>query len=588
MGPRPYSWADRTQFYGRKHENRRVRDLWEGSRFLVLHGPRGCGKSSLLAAGVMPALNDSNVVLPIGRISLGAGGVTPNHGIGNVHTFSLLSCWSPEQRPVEIQDMTLVDYFRNLPSSLDEYGESRTVLAAIDQFEDLFTAYPGRSADRVEFMDQLSTVMQEWPTLHVLVTLRDEFYADFLAYEDKLPRLELARERLLPLSAYGAVQAITGPLGGTERFLAPGLVESFVADLSSQRFSDGLGDSVTISTDRVDPIRLQTACSTYWTSLNSDLHQIEAGHLPALSEPREELLAWYRAAVARVAGRLDLSAHLLLAWVSATFLAHDGRARCALEGPAATRGMAHHVPAALERENVLVAHHRLGSRWYGLAHALLAEPVRVALPGGCGDHPQTWRHLAAAEDAWSQGAAAAARYQCTIGLKAATEPMAVIDLHALLGLMADVDSDLPTARSHYAEALNVAKSTQDTARTVNLALAMGRLERKAKQAASAIAWHQQAVDLGPSDPRAFRELGASCYEAGDRREALEAYNASLVLDARSFEALEATTGLLIDLGCDREAVEQAARALSVAPDPVAAARIKELRLVAQRRISQGN
>ncbi|TQS25377.1 tetratricopeptide repeat protein [Microbispora sp. KK1-11] len=588
VGPRPYGWRERSRFFGRTRESKWVRDLWEGSRLLILHGPPGSGKSSLLAAGVLPIIDTSNVqLLPIGRISLGAGCVTPDDGIRNVHTYSLLSCWCRDKRPSELRDLTLADYFQALSVTTDAYGDQLTVLAPIDQFEELFTAYPGREADRDDFIDQLDLAMRMSPNLHVLIVLRDEHFADLLAYEDRLPRLELARRRLSPLTPDEARQAITGPLGSTGRFLAPGLVEVFISRLASRSVDDGLGSSLTIPATHIDPIRLQTACATYWTRLEEDLHQIEKVHLPPLSEPHAELQDWYLTAVATVARELDVSCPWLLTWIAGTFLGPHGRPRCAVEGPAATRGMPNAVPAALEREHVLVSERRLGARWYGLGHALLARPAGRAVTAGHGDHFSEWRHLAAAEDAWSQGAAPAAKYQCAQGLKAAAGLATRIDLHGMLGLMAEADED-GAAESHYVEALRLAEQTRDLLRVAGMELALGRLLRRGHQVSQALTRHRRAVELNSRDARALLELGASLLAADKRHEALDAYAAGLHLDPGSYDALVATAEILIDLGRDREAADMTRRAATAAPDPWSTARADGLRQTALQRISGRN
>ena len=65
-GLREYEPPDSKNFFGRDQESRDVRSLWLSDRLLVLFGPSGVGKSSLVKAGVLPALSDDEVdLLPV-------------------------------------------------------------------------------------------------------------------------------------------------------------------------------------------------------------------------------------------------------------------------------------------------------------------------------------------------------------------------------------------------------------------------------------------------------------------------------------------------------------------------------------------
>lgn len=62
-GPRPYRRAaDRARFFGREELARRVGCLILGCRSVIVYGPSGAGKTSLLQIGVLPALVESDDV----------------------------------------------------------------------------------------------------------------------------------------------------------------------------------------------------------------------------------------------------------------------------------------------------------------------------------------------------------------------------------------------------------------------------------------------------------------------------------------------------------------------------------------------
>ena len=68
VGPRPYERRDRGNFYGRDREARELRALIVADREVLFYAPSGAGKTSLLNAVVIPALEDKGFhVLPTVR-----------------------------------------------------------------------------------------------------------------------------------------------------------------------------------------------------------------------------------------------------------------------------------------------------------------------------------------------------------------------------------------------------------------------------------------------------------------------------------------------------------------------------------------
>jgi hypothetical protein len=68
VGPRPYERRDRGNFYGRDREARELRALIVAEREVLFYAQSGAGKTSLLNAVVIPALEDKGFhVLPTVR-----------------------------------------------------------------------------------------------------------------------------------------------------------------------------------------------------------------------------------------------------------------------------------------------------------------------------------------------------------------------------------------------------------------------------------------------------------------------------------------------------------------------------------------
>ena len=69
VGPRPYERDDRQDFYGRNREARELRALIVAEREVLFYAQSGAGKTSLLNAMVIPALEEKGFhILPMVRV----------------------------------------------------------------------------------------------------------------------------------------------------------------------------------------------------------------------------------------------------------------------------------------------------------------------------------------------------------------------------------------------------------------------------------------------------------------------------------------------------------------------------------------
>jgi WD40 repeat protein/transcriptional regulator with XRE-family HTH domain len=166
----------------------------------VVIGPSGIGKSSLLRAGLAPA---------VGR------GALPERQPGTPAVLYM----TPTARPLE----ELRSQGERL--SLDSYA-----LVVVDQFEELF-ALCLDEAERVRFIGELCARAADG--LPVALGLRADFYGHCLAHP---PLLAALRARTLPLGPMGPEelrQAITEPAAVAGLAWEPGLVEVLLRDLGA-------------------------------------------------------------------------------------------------------------------------------------------------------------------------------------------------------------------------------------------------------------------------------------------------------------------------------------------------------------------
>jgi WD40 repeat protein/DNA-binding SARP family transcriptional activator len=238
-GLRPFYEADAADFFGREALIQQLLDrLAEADgmpHFLAVVGPSGSGKSSVVRAGLIPALRQ---------------GALP--GSENWYVIQML----PGAQPLEELEAALLRIAVNPPESLlrqmreGEHGLLRAIkrvlpaadaspdqselLLLIDQFEEVFILVEDES-ERVRFLEGLlAAATDPRGRLRVIVTLRADFYDRPLEYAGLGELMRQHTEVVLPLSSAELERAIAGPAERVGVELEPGLLAEIVADVTDQ------------------------------------------------------------------------------------------------------------------------------------------------------------------------------------------------------------------------------------------------------------------------------------------------------------------------------------------------------------------
>jgi WD40 repeat protein/serine/threonine protein kinase/DNA-binding XRE family transcriptional regulator len=233
-GLRPFSEADADDFFGRETlVQQLLARLSEGgdlSRFLAVIGPSGSGKSSVVKAGLIPALRRGGLL-----------------GSESWFYVDLL----PGTNPFEELEAALLRIAVNPPASLlsqlkEERGLIRAInrllpndpsvelVLVIDQFEELFTLLPSEE-ERALFLNNIVTaILDERSRLRVIITLRADFIDRPLRYIDFGELLQRRNELVLPLTPDELERAILGPARRVGLKVESGLISAILRDLGDQ------------------------------------------------------------------------------------------------------------------------------------------------------------------------------------------------------------------------------------------------------------------------------------------------------------------------------------------------------------------
>jgi WD40 repeat protein len=201
------------------------------ARFLAVVGPSGSGKSSVVRAGVIPALRHG--ALPSSRhwfVVEMIPGVHPMAELSNAllrvavgQPPDLLERLQKDERGL------LHAVQRLLPG-----GAETELLLVIDQFEEIFTLVESE-AERTHFLNSLLTAVTDSHTrLRVIMTLRADFYDRPLLYAGLSELVRQRTEVVTPLADDELQHAIVGPARRVGVALEPALAAAIMRDVDEQ------------------------------------------------------------------------------------------------------------------------------------------------------------------------------------------------------------------------------------------------------------------------------------------------------------------------------------------------------------------
>ena len=233
-GLHAFQASDTHDFFGREEFTQKLidhlSDTHKDYRFLAVVGPSGSGKSSLVKAGLIPALWK---------------GAIP----GSEKWFVVDMI--PGTHPLEKLETALIRVAANQAHNLNDQlarddrgllrvadiilpGNDTELVLIVDQFEEVFTLVEDESR-RQHFLDLLYAAAKDPRSrVRVIITLRADYYDRPLFYPEFGDLIRKSMETVLPLSAQGLERAIRGPAERVAVTFEQGLVEQIVSEMNYQ------------------------------------------------------------------------------------------------------------------------------------------------------------------------------------------------------------------------------------------------------------------------------------------------------------------------------------------------------------------
>jgi N-acetyl-anhydromuramyl-L-alanine amidase AmpD len=263
LGLRPFTTADSLYFFGRTEHTVSLLERLHRTRFLALVGSSGCGKSSLVRAGLIPALVGGFLVQSIDRWRIAAmkPGVAPLFHLAEALLGN--GAKGPAGESTALAAKFAGGQVAAAVEALNFRDDARTnVLLLVDQFEEIFAFREGasrslavlsdaqssaphgglgvvgelerravREAEADDFVALLLGLASSRFPVYVVVTMRSDYIGDCELFE-ALPEALNRSQYLIPrLTREQLRQAIQGParLKGAE--LSPRLVDRLLNDI---------------------------------------------------------------------------------------------------------------------------------------------------------------------------------------------------------------------------------------------------------------------------------------------------------------------------------------------------------------------
>lgn len=223
-----YQPEDANRFFGREALIDELVRRIQAQRVLVVGGASGSGKSSVLRAGLIPALRSGALLGSEGwRIALFTPGRDP---LAELH-FQVGRTLSSGRPAVSIEDLLVRPTLaRHLGRG---EGSEQPLLLCIDQFEELFTlASPDQCG---KFVSALSAMTDPADSrVRIVIAVRADFYAACAQLPWLTGRITENQVLVGPMSESELRRAITEPARRAGLHLERGLVDAIAAEAGSE------------------------------------------------------------------------------------------------------------------------------------------------------------------------------------------------------------------------------------------------------------------------------------------------------------------------------------------------------------------
>ena len=377
-----YTFEDADLFFGREEETQKMVGEILSTRLLVLFSPSGSGKTSLINAGVRPALEKLGyetvyVRLDQDPIPSVQSAVAEKFGLpvaqsasNDLHAFLQQAICNNQHSVPSNQYSVISDQSVTSDQHPATSNQQQATVIFIDQFEEFFIVFENQPNLRQQFIEQVAKIKydDQLPVFLVL-SLREDYFANLHEFREAIPSIfqNNANIRLEDFTDEEARRAIIKPLEAVGAEMEGGEKGALVATLLRDLKNGKPG---------IEPIKLQIVCDTVWQKKPANATQITSDDYKA-SGGAKHILTNY---VSRLLDDLPLRQQGLMAKIFAALKTPDEtkRYRSFSDLRETLKIGAKRLQAALEQLaglSLLRHEERAGDHWYEFKHDYLVREI---------------------------------------------------------------------------------------------------------------------------------------------------------------------------------------------------------------------
>ncbi|MBK8905129.1 MAG: pre-peptidase C-terminal domain-containing protein [Anaerolineaceae bacterium] len=432
VGPRSFSSEQFHLFKGRTSETDELMHLLLARRLVLFYAQSGAGKTSLLNAGLIPALKEAKdgfEILPVGRVG---DSVELPEQVNNIFVFNLLVSLGVSQNNKMLANLKLNEFLLDLacdgknffhisenphylspPDSTggqegEEFAPVKPRVLIIDQFEEIFTVHPEFEEQRKDFFQQISEALAADPYLYILLSMRGDYYNRMTPYVHLLPDSLRSRYNMEPMRETAALQAVMEPAKQLGRPFTLKVAHKLITYLRRvQTDQQGINSDGVILGPYVETVQLQVVCFQLWNRLRDvpgnnitldDVNEVARRLYAELSQQKNTnedvqedplatiiktaLSSYYEQAVFQILHEptvKGIDEYQLRRWFSEELITDGGMRNLLPRGELDTKGIPETAVTLLDKKHHLIRDDMRGGRQFiELVHDSFVEPILSA------------------------------------------------------------------------------------------------------------------------------------------------------------------------------------------------------------------
>ena len=242
-----YSQGDRDIFFGREQETDNLYQALSGVKHLLVYGPSGAGKTSLIECGLRNQFSDADwFALTIRR------GTNITDAV-----FAAINEALTDKIPLDAASRRPLDPSLDFGQAVENlFGERyQPVYLLFDQFEELLIS--GSGEEKTEFFTRLNQLVRYKTPCRVLLIMREEFIGHLSEFEPLCPSLFQQRFRVEKMRMDKVKEVISSTLD------APLFRTAFRVEDSS-RLADSLLSRLPDNSREIELAHVQVFLSELW------------------------------------------------------------------------------------------------------------------------------------------------------------------------------------------------------------------------------------------------------------------------------------------------------------------------------------